>query len=113
MLPPRIQEAINMVTRWVKQHTDDWGIVKQEIMNELNNEHRALFGKQDPKTKELSKFNELETEIIELWKTLTGVTLVIRTPAERRELVWWDPTEAEKNKKRLGRRPSTRKNIKW
>lgn len=113
MLPPRIDDAVRMAACWVRRHTDDWSVVKHEILTELDNEHRTLFSRRDKLTKEIPELNELENEVVALWKELTGVTLVRRTLAERRHVSWWDPTEAEKIKRRKGRPPEKRKNTGW
>lgn len=112
-LQERIDNAVRIAVYWVRKHTDDWCIVKHEILTELDNEHRSLFSKRDRLTKEISNFNALELEIVALWKELTGVTLILRPLAERRAISWWNPDEAEKNKRRKGRRPVKRKNTGW
>lgn len=113
MLPVRIDDAVRLAVCWVRRHTDDWSVVKHEILTELDNEHRTLFSKRDRLSKEIPEFNELELEVVALWKELTGVTLVRRPLSERRGLSWWDPTEAERNKRRIGRPPTKRKNTGW
>jgi hypothetical protein len=113
MLPDRIDDAVRVAICWVRRHTDDWSVVKHEILTELDNEHRMLFSRRDKLTKEIPEFNALELEVVALWKELTGVTLVRRPLAERREVTWWDPAEAEKIKRRKGRPPQKRKNTGW
>ncbi len=113
MLPPRVDEATRLAARWVKQLTDDWSVVKAEILGELDNEHRALFSRRDARTKELPPPNDLEREVIALWESVTGVSLVQRPLAERRTLVWWDPEEAERIKHRSGRPPKKREDVGW
>jgi hypothetical protein len=112
-LPLPIEEAVRLASLWIKKYTDDWSIVKHEVMGELDNEHRMLFGRRDRITKKIPALNEVEKQIVTMWKELTGVQLVIRPIEERRAAKWWDPEEAEKNKKRMGRPPSKRKNVGW
>jgi hypothetical protein len=110
MLPERIEEAVRTVICWVRRYTDDWSVVKHEILGELDNEHRKYFSKRDKLTKELPEFNSLELEIITLWKKITGVSLKRRPLAERRNISWWNPDKIVKHK---GKRPNKRKNVGW
>lgn len=113
MIPERIEEAVRTVVYWVRRYSDDWSIIKREIMGELDNDHRTFFSKRDKITKELPSLNTMELEIIELWKQLTGVSLIQRPLAERRGISWFNHEKAEKNKKRNGRRPAKRNNAGW
>jgi hypothetical protein len=98
-LPKEIIDATKMASIWVKDKVDDWVIVKLEIMGELDNEHRMLFSKRDGLTKELPAFNELELAIVQLWKTLTGVELILRPLKDRRGTIWWTPNVAKTRKR--------------
>ena len=93
-LEDEIKDAVVLVSVWVRDHTDDWGIVKTEILNELHNSLRVKFTKRDQKSKRPSEPNELELKIMALWKQLTGVTLVNRGYEERTgntRQSWWNP----------------------
>lgn len=107
MLPTRVRAAVRLTTLWVKRHTDDWCVVKREIMAELENEHRALFSRRDERTHEVTHLNETESEIVALWKELTGVELKLRTLEERRQLVWWTPKVENRGGYRHGMRKLT------
>ena len=91
MLPPRVEIATKLAARWVRDLVDDWSVVKREIMHELANPENDSFTRRDPITKEIGEPNEMEREVIALWKELTGVQLRVTTRAERRELRWWKP----------------------
>ena len=90
-IPRRVEAATRLAAVWVKDLVDDWSVVKKEIMRELDNEANSAFSRRDELTKELGPPNEMESEIIALWKELTGVQLRVTTLAERRRLTWWKP----------------------
>ena len=90
-VPRNVAQAVRFASFWVRGLTDDWVIVKEEILNELANADRSLFSKRDPRTKS-SVLNPMEEAIVEMWRSLTGVTLQVRTYRERRGTRWWRPT---------------------
>lgn len=94
MLPTQIEEAVRLISTWVRDLTDDWLVVKCELINELDNDHRKLFSRRDAKTKEQPEPNRVEKHVIRLWKDITGVDLVALPRKERRQRDWWAP---EKN----------------
>ena len=69
----------------------DWVVVKDEILTELDNETRKLFSRRDERTKEIVALNQMELEIVALWKELTGVELQLLSFKMRRNLRWWRP----------------------
>jgi hypothetical protein len=81
-----------MAAIWVKAHTDDWVIVKEEILTELTNEDRQRFSRRDEKSKEILALNDMELELVAFWKQLTGVELKLRSYKERSKMRWWKPT---------------------
>ncbi len=80
-----------MAALWVKAYTDDWVVVKEELLTELTNEDRQLFSRRDPKTKEILALNEMELELVVFWKQLTGVELRLGSYKERSKARWWRP----------------------
>jgi hypothetical protein len=71
-----ILEKINFVSTYVSD-IDDWIIIKKELLKQLPPNLRMLFSRRDEKTKKHS-LNMFEKEIIDYWKRLTGITLIIK-----------------------------------
>jgi len=90
-LPTNVEAATRLVVLWVRDLTDDWVFVKEEILTELDNEHRKLFTRRDERTKGIVALNEMELELVTLWKQLTNVTLRLRSFKDRRAIKWWKP----------------------
>lgn len=93
MIPLKVERAIRLAVIWIKDLTDDWISCKEQILNEMDNNTRKLFTKRDEHTKNIVALNEMELEILVLWKKLTGVELKLRSFKERRDLRWWKPPE--------------------
>lgn len=91
MLPKNVERAARRAALWVKDYTDDWVTVKEEILTELVNEDRQLFSRRDAKSKEILALNEMELELVTFWKQLTGVELRLRSYKERSKMRWWRP----------------------
>jgi len=71
-----ILEKINFVSTYVSD-IDDWIIIKKELLKQLPPNLRMLFSRRDEKTKKHS-LNIFEKDVIEYWKRLTGITLIIK-----------------------------------
>lgn len=91
MLPKNVEKATRLAALWVRNYTDDWVTVKEEILTELTNDYRQLFSRRDEKTKEILALNEMELELVKFWKQLTGVELRLRSYKERSKMRWWKP----------------------
>lgn len=91
MIPQNVEKAARLAALWVRDFTDDWVTVKEEILTELTNEDRQLFSRRDEKTKEILALNEMELELVTFWKGLTGVELRLRSYKERSKMRWWKP----------------------
>ena len=91
MLPSNVERATRLAALWIQQHVSDWVVVKDEILTELDNETRKLFSRRDERTKEIVALNQMELEIVALWKELTGVELQLLSFKMRRNLRWWRP----------------------
>jgi len=92
-IPVKVERAIRLTVIWVKDLTDDWVSLKEQILNEVDNDTRKLFTKRDERTKNIVALNQMELEIVALWKELTGVELKLRSFKERRNIRWWKPLE--------------------
>ena len=79
-----ILEKIGFVSEYTGD-CDDWVTVKKQTLLNLPPRLRKKFSTRDPKTKE-QWLNDFEKELIIYYKDLTGVDLILRTLAERREI---------------------------
>lgn len=84
MIPDRILDQINFVASYADD-CDDWVTIKKEVMRGIPSELRKNFSTRDPKTKE-QNINDFEKVLISYYKEHTGVDLILRTLAERREM---------------------------
>lgn len=74
-IPDEMKERIRDVSKWVRDLTDNWYIVKREIVSELRPSDRTLFtNSRRRKDKDL---NHLEQCIMVFWRELTGVQLLL------------------------------------
>jgi|TARA_Y100000034_G_scaffold123815_1_gene171144 hypothetical protein len=74
--------------RFVASYTescDDWVTIKKEVMKGLPSFLRKHFSTRDPITKE-QNLNDFEKELISYYREITGVSLILRTLSERREM---------------------------
>ncbi|HAI41779.1 MAG TPA: hypothetical protein DCM40_28525 [Maribacter sp.] len=87
-LNPEDKDRIFEEVRFVSSYTgscDDWVTVKKEVMKGLPPRLRKNFSTRDPKTKEQS-LNNFEKSIINYYKQISGIDLILRTLQERRDL---------------------------
>jgi hypothetical protein len=84
MIPQRIKDQIQEVVMYVGD-CDDWVTIKKEIMKGIPAALRKNFSTRDPKTKE-QWLNDFDKMVINYYKEMTGVDLVLRTIEERRKL---------------------------
>lgn len=75
-IPAEIQQAVTLASSYMKDETSDWMTIKRMLLLVLPAKYRTCFSTRDPVTKE-QRLNELELAIINLWRKLTGVTLVL------------------------------------
>ena len=80
----RIFEQVRFVSSYAGD-CDDWVTIKKQVMLNLPSALRKNFSTRDSKTKE-QWLNDFEKELITYYKEITGVTLILRTLEERREL---------------------------
>ena len=84
IIPDRILEQTNFVASYADD-CDDWVTIKKEIMRGIPSELRKNFSTRDPKTKE-QNLNDFEKCLINYYKEHTGISLILRTLSERREM---------------------------
>jgi long-subunit acyl-CoA synthetase (AMP-forming) len=65
---------------------DDWVEIKKLVMKQVAPTHRKVFSRRDSKTKNHPPLNEFEKEMKEMYKEISGVTLLLRELDERREI---------------------------
>jgi hypothetical protein len=75
-IPPEIVAAVTMASSYMKDETDDWVTIKRMLLLVLPFKYRTCFSTRDPLTKE-QRLNDVERSIINLWKELTGVELLL------------------------------------
>jgi len=80
----RLLTAIDDVSSFVGD-CDDWVTIKKEIMKLLPSKMRSSFSRRHPITKE-QQTNNFELELINYYKDITGIDLVIRSLKERRKI---------------------------
>ena len=80
----KVKEAFRQVSSYTGD-CDDWVAIKKQVLLTIPSELRKLFSTRDSKTKEQS-LNNFEKQMIIYYKDTTGIDLILRTLAERREL---------------------------
>ncbi len=80
----KVKEAFFQVSSYTG-NCDDWVTIKKQVLLAVPSRLRKLFSTRDSKTKEQS-LNNFEKEMIIYYKDVTGIDLILRTLAERREL---------------------------
>lgn len=71
-----LDQAINVVSSYVGK-TNDWMIIKKELLKVLSSQDRMYFSTRDPVTKKQS-MNEFEKIVIEKWYKKTGIYPILR-----------------------------------
>jgi hypothetical protein len=84
MIPDKIKLQIDFVSK-IAGDCDDWVTIKKQVMRGVHSSLRKNFSTRHPLTKEQS-INNFENEVINYYKDLTGINLVLRSLEERREL---------------------------
>jgi len=70
-----IKEAILFVHGYGPK-ISEWKVLKKELLRSLPSEKRKMFSTRHSVTKALN-FNELELQVVEYWKELTGADLYL------------------------------------
>ncbi len=84
MIPERVLEQIRIVAEYAGD-CDDWVTIKKEIMKGCPSHLRKNFSRRDPITKEQNP-NDFDRAVIEEYKLISNVDLIIRTLDQRRKL---------------------------
>jgi hypothetical protein len=84
MIPDKIIEQIDSVSVYTHD-CDDWVEIKKQIMLGLPSPLRKLFSTRDPLTKE-QRLSDFDREVINYYREKTGISLVLRTLEQRREI---------------------------
>ena len=80
----KIYKQIEFVSSYVGD-CDDWVMIKKQVMLGIPSQLRKNFSTRDPRTKEQG-LNDFEKELITYYREKTGITLILRTLNERREM---------------------------
>ena len=80
----KIMSMFKFVSTYAEK-CDDWVHVKKEVMKQLPPRLRTYFSRRDQKTKNHS-LNDFEKEMINYYKDLTHIKLIVRTLDERRKI---------------------------
>lgn len=80
---PRLKEAVDFVIQYA-EGTDDWIVVKKEILKGLPWQLRTNFSTRDRKTYE-QRMNDFERMVADYWKTRTGTELRLIQLWERKQ----------------------------
>tara|TARA_Y100000034_G_scaffold135212_1_gene206142 strand:- start:337 stop:603 length:267 start_codon:yes stop_codon:yes gene_type:complete len=86
MIPDRVLRQINEVSLYTGD-CDDWVTIKKEIMKGIPSHLRKSFSRRDPISKEQVP-NNFDLSVINYYNEITGITLKIRSIAERKECGW-------------------------
>ena len=81
---PRIKNTVDFVMKYAGS-SDDWVLIKKEIMKSLPWQLRTNFSTRDRKTYE-QRMNDFEKMIAEYWKSKTGVELRVIQLWERKNI---------------------------
>jgi hypothetical protein len=84
MIDERIISQIHDVSEYAED-CDDWVTIKKEIMKGIPSSMRSNFSRRDSITKNQVP-NDFDLEVINYYKDITGIQLVIRTLEERKKI---------------------------
>ena len=75
-IPEFLQEHIDYVIEYVGDSSNDWFVIKMEIINRFPPKERSRFSRRHYSTKK-HILNSFDYEVINYWKKKTGVDLWI------------------------------------
>lgn len=98
-IPNKIWDAINYVMQYAST-SEDWLVVKKEILWLLPNNYRKYFGRRHQITRK-NTLNDFDKLVIDYWHSETGKTLRI-TDNQRHDPEWvsWGRGHATREAKR-------------
>ena len=79
MIPRRIEECLVEMKEYVV--TNDWLIVKKELVKQLPSDLRSMFSKRHPISKK-QMTNDFEREVAARWSELTNATVIFTNEHE-------------------------------
>lgn len=85
-IPNHLKERIEDVADYVGQETNDWLLIKRQLIGSFPNEGRRLFSVRHPCTKK-QIINEFDKLVMDYWRQLTGVEPVIH-PSKLHDENW-------------------------
>lgn len=77
-----LDDAISFVSSYVG-NTNDWVVIKKELLKSLPSQDRMYFSTRDPKTKKQS-MNSFEEIIAEKWYNKTGIYPILMCHDEKK-----------------------------
>lgn len=87
MIPDKLKERIDEVVGYVGATTDDYLLVKRQLINTFPSSSRSLFSARHPCTKK-HELNDFDKAVIAYWYLQTGVQLAI--PPEKLHDPTWE-----------------------
>ena len=85
-IPTKLKDRIDEVIGYVADTTDDYLLVKRQLINNFPSSSRSLFSARHPCTKK-HELNDFDLAVIEYWLTQTGVQLKI-PPEKLHDPTW-------------------------
>ena len=76
VIPIHLQELIDYVIEYVGNATDDWFVIKRELVNSFPPKERSRFSRRHYSPKK-HILNEFDQEVINYWEERTATTLII------------------------------------
>lgn len=75
-IPDKLKEHINNVADYIGQETNDWLVIKRQLIYSFPNEGRKMFSVRHPCTKK-QIINEFDKIVMLYWEEITGIQPVI------------------------------------
>lgn len=76
MIPPDVLQLIDYVISYVEDATNDWFVIKKELLGRADLEEKSLFSRRSQSNRK-HIINSFEREVITYWESKTGVTIWI------------------------------------
>ena len=89
-IPISLQQRILYVVSYVGDSTDDWIVVKSEIVRSFPPKERKLFSKRHMTTKK-QILNDFDRAVMKYWKEQTGVEPILYDKDKHPEDWEWKP----------------------
>ena len=76
VIPDNLKEIVDYVADYVADSTDDWFLIKRELVNNFPPKERVRFSRRHFSTKKHT-INDFDRLVIDYWENLTGNKLSI------------------------------------